>query len=150
MPSARLPDPGTPAYQATADQYAAAQRDATRQAAALLHSGALLVAPDGPWAARMLDSVRAGQSRRMVCKHLADANGPKPMYVVAPRTLVCPDCLDSAIATLAQHLPGCAACGRAGPGPLPHRIHIAQAQITLIWGRLCLSCGARERRPEGP
>lgn len=145
--TARLPERGTPAYTATADQFDAAQRDATGRAAALLHAGALLVAPDGPWAARMFDSVRPGAPARVVCHHISAMNGPTSMYVTAPGTLVCPACLAR---EADRHRDICAGCRKARSGPLPHRIHIAQRGIAIAHGRLCFTCSTIEHRPKGP
>ena len=143
-PPPRLPDPGTPAYTATADQFAAAQRDAQRQAAALLRAGARLVATTGLWAAGLLDSVRPGMPYREVCTHLAQTSGPAVRYVTEPALLLCRACQ----VQMAARTPGvCAMCGRADPFVLPHRPHIAQQGVTLVYGVLCLSCSAQEHPP---
>lgn len=148
MAPPRPPEPGTPAYVATADQYGAAQRDATRQAAALLRAGARLVAPTGPWASRMLGSVRA-VGRSGLCPHL-DAryrpDSPVPLYATMPGTLRCYEC---AATGLDSH-PACAMCGSRRPDPLAPQLHLAQRGIVIAYAPLCFPCSHREHRPEGP
>lgn len=147
MPS-RLPEPGTPAYTYLADQFDAAQRHATEQAAALLHAGARLVTPTGPWAAERLASALPTRRGRRGCRHLAAMTGPAPMYVTAPAWLVCHDCLPSHDDR--ARIP-CAQCARATrPGPRRYGVCIAQRQLLIAYGALCFTCTYREHRPEGP
>jgi hypothetical protein len=138
------PEPGTPAYTAVADQYAAAQDQTTSLGSALLRVGALLLPPTGVWARAMLDSVApvlGVPGARVVCPHIAHAPGPQPMFVLVAGTLSCHDCLQAV--RIRPPRPECGRCGRSGLALL--REVIAQRHIVIARGRLCPACLYAER-----
>lgn len=142
------PEPGSLAYQALADQLAAAVNEVTQHAAHLTHEGALLLDASGPWAEALHASVAPilGRSRRRaICAHIAHHSGPQPLYVITPQFLICRACLDVFERRPAASL-DCHRCHRcARPSVPPLRTVIAQRGQVLAIGHLCPPCLFAER-----
>lgn len=147
VPAHLLPPEG-PTRTALADQYQAATASTTRRAAALLGGGAVLLDNRGPWAGALLDSVApdAGH-RRLVCPAVARWNSPDTRFTFSARLLICPTCAEPMLEHGGAALRICGVCTRSIPGDLRanSRMVIAQRDINLAVGRMCLLCLTAEQ-----
>lgn len=118
---------------AHADQLRAARADAARVVMELIAAGARVLPADRPWAARMFDSAPGGRG----CPNAINT-GPQPLFLLYPGRLLCPECFTTLRAQLHAVPPTCLACGHPDDWL---RDYLACRDLTIAYGRLCLSCG---------
>lgn len=147
MQAPRPPEQGTPGYLALQDQLHSAIAEITAHAAELVHGGAFLLPPTGPWAEARFASVAphlGRPGRRVVCAHIAHrpGGGPQPLYTVIPALLCCRACFD-VYARRKTRASNCDRCGR--PAPYALRPVISQREQVLAHGHLCPICLQADR-----
>jgi hypothetical protein len=140
MPRPPLPDEGSPAYTAAADQQRKAQDDTNALVLDLIDAGALVVDGRGPWARKLLDSTDPSAARRLTCVHVGRTPfASRPLLVLRERLVMCETCYRVAAEPAGAR---CAVCGSEGPDL---RVCVSQRNVRIATARLCPTCVYAER-----